>query len=34
MCAVAMNYERAIKGPDPLEEEQRSYELPDTKKII
>ena len=34
MCAVAMNYQHAIKGEDPLDDEQRSYELPDTKKII
>lgn len=34
MCAVAMDYDRAINGPDPLDEETRSYELPDDKGII
>lgn len=34
MCAVALNFDHAIKGRDPLNEEQRSYELPDGKTII
>lgn len=34
MCAVAMDYERSIRGPDPLDEEGRMYELPDDKGII
>jgi actin-related protein len=34
MCSVAMNYDRAIKGYDPLDEEMRSYELPGNKGII
>jgi actin, other eukaryote len=34
MCAVAMNYDRAVRGPDPLDEEGRMYELPDDKGII
>ena len=34
MCSVALNYEHAIHSRDPLNEEQRSYELPDDKGII
>lgn len=34
MCSVALNYEHAIHSRDPLNEEQRSYELPDEKGII
>jgi actin-related protein len=34
MCSVAMDYERAIRGHDPLDEEGRMYELPDNKGII
>lgn len=34
MCSVALDYDRAIHGPDPLDEETRSYELPDEKGII
>jgi len=34
MCSVALDYERAIKAPDPLKEESRLYELPDNKGII
>ena len=34
MCAVALNYEQALHQRDPLNEEQRSYELPDDKGII
>lgn len=34
MCSVALNYNRAVNGPDPLDEETRSYELPDEKGII
>ena len=34
MCSVALNYEQAVHGRDPLNEEQRSYELPDDKGII
>lgn len=34
MCSVALNYESAINSRDPLNEEQRSYELPDDKGII
>ncbi len=34
MCSVALNYENAIHSRDPLNEEQRSYELPDGKTII
>jgi len=33
MCAVALNYEEAIKGPDPLKEELCYYELPDSQVI-
>jgi actin beta/gamma 1 len=29
MCSVALNYEHALHSRDPLNEEQRSYELPD-----
>eukprot|EP00345_Euplotes_harpa_P018143 CAMPEP_0168343612 /NCGR_PEP_ID=MMETSP0213-20121227/16222_1 /TAXON_ID=151035 /ORGANISM="Euplotes harpa, Strain FSP1.4" /LENGTH=261 /DNA_ID=CAMNT_0008350991 /DNA_START=160 /DNA_END=945 /DNA_ORIENTATION=+ len=34
MCSVALDYDRAIRGPDPLDEEGRSYELPDGNEII
>ena len=34
MCSVAYNYEEAINSPDPLSEEECSYELPDGKGII
>jgi hypothetical protein len=34
MCSVALDYDRVINGPDPLDEESRSYELPDEKGII
>lgn len=34
MCSVALDYNRAIKGPDPLDEETSLYELPDNKGII
>lgn len=34
MCAVAMDFDHAIHARDPLNEEQRSYELPDDKGII
>ena len=34
MCSVALNYDGAIKGSDPLNEETRLYELPDDKGII
>ncbi len=34
MCSVALDYERAINGPDPLKEEAVLYELPDDKGII
>ena len=34
MCSVALNYEHAIHSRDPLNEEYRSYELPDDKGII
>lgn len=34
MCSVALNYDSAIHSRDPLNEEQRSYELPDDKGII
>ena len=33
MCSSALNYEHAIHSRDPLNEEQRSYELPDDKGI-
>jgi hypothetical protein len=34
MCATALNFEHALHSRDPLNEEQRSYELPDDKGII
>ena len=34
MCSVALDYDRSISGPEPLDEETRSYELPDEKGII
>jgi len=34
MCSVALDYQSAINSRDPLNEEQRSYELPDDKGII
>lgn len=34
MCSVALSYESAINSRDPLNEEARSYELPDDKGII
>jgi actin len=34
MCEVAFDYEHALKSRDPLNQEQRSYELPDGKGII
>ena len=34
MCSVALDYQTAINSRDPLNEEQRSYELPDDKGII
>jgi actin-related protein len=34
MCSVALNYDRAIKGADPLDEEKSLYELPGDKGII
>ena len=34
MCSVALNYEHAIHSRDPLNEEQRSYQLPGDKGII
>lgn len=34
MCAVALDYDRAINGPDPLDEESTLYELPQDKGII
>jgi actin-related protein len=29
MCAVALDFDKALKSPDPLNEDDRSYELPD-----
>lgn len=34
MCSVALDYHSALKSKDPLDEETRSYELPDDKGII
>jgi hypothetical protein len=34
MCSVALDYEHALKSKDPLNEEQRSYELPNDGGII
>lgn len=34
MCAVALDFDHALKQRDPLNEEQRSYELPDDRGII
>eukprot|EP01017_Pseudomicrothorax_dubius_P010518 TRINITY_DN13770_c0_g1_i1.p1 TRINITY_DN13770_c0_g1~~TRINITY_DN13770_c0_g1_i1.p1 ORF type:complete len:340 (+),score=98.00 TRINITY_DN13770_c0_g1_i1:50-1069(+) len=35
MCAVALDFDKAIKGADPLSEDDRSYEyLPDGNKIF
>jgi hypothetical protein len=34
MCSVAMRFEDSLNSRDPLNEEQRSYELPDDKGII
>ena len=34
MCSVALDYHRAVNGPDHLDEEARSYELPGDKGII
>ena len=34
MCAVAIDFDQSMKARDPLNEEQRSYELPDDKGII
>lgn len=34
MCEVAFDYEHALKSKDPLSDEQKSYELPDSKEII
>jgi len=33
MCSVALNYEEALKEPDPLKEELSYYELPDSQVI-
>lgn len=34
MCEIPFDYKHAIRNRDPLNEEQRSYELPDGKEII
>lgn len=34
MCSVALDFEQAIHSRDPLNEEERSYELPEDKGII
>ena len=34
MCSVALDFDHAVHQRDPLNEEQRSYELPDDKGII
>jgi len=34
MCQIALDYDHALQARDPLSEEQRSYELPDSKEII
>lgn len=34
MCSIALDFDQALKQKDPLNEEQRSYELPDGKGII
>jgi len=31
MCQIALDYDHALQARDPLNEEQRSYELPDSK---